>query len=203
MEGNPPTPSVSPERADFRDLNRSSSNSSGDSRTSSNVSNSNDSGDLPAVVGRPARDLEVFGEHPALQSGRTRSQPRGLTMSVSYADALLAYAMRAVEAKMTMEEEAAEIERAHDSLLEERLEKEREWFEELERRGTILLLNSHIQRTVLATGETTVTQQVNYRLINASSACGHKEVPRSTGHIVVTTRYSDQQGSKSRQNATL
>ena len=28
----------------------------------------------------------------------------------------------------------------------------------------------------------------------------HKEVPRSTGHIMVTTRYSDQQGSKSRQN---
>ena len=28
---------------------------------------------------------------------------------------------------------------------------------------------------------------------------GHKEVPRSTGHIMVTTRYSDQQGFKSRQ----
>ena len=28
---------------------------------------------------------------------------------------------------------------------------------------------------------------------------GHKEVPRSTGHIMVATRYSDQQGSKSRQ----
>ena len=28
---------------------------------------------------------------------------------------------------------------------------------------------------------------------------GHKEVPRSTGHIMMTTRYSDQQGSKSRQ----
>ena len=27
----------------------------------------------------------------------------------------------------------------------------------------------------------------------------HKEVPRSTGHIMMTTRYSDQQGSKSRQ----
>ena len=27
----------------------------------------------------------------------------------------------------------------------------------------------------------------------------HKEVPRSTGHIMVTTRYSDQQGSKSLQ----
>ena len=37
-------------------------------------------------------------------------------------------------------------------------------------------------------------------LSNANPACGHKEVLRSTGHIVVTTRYSDQQGSKSRQN---
>ena len=29
-------------------------------------------------------------------------------------------------------------------------------------------------------------------LSNANPACLHKEVPRSTGHIVVTTRYSDQ-----------
>ena len=36
-------------------------------------------------------------------------------------------------------------------------------------------------------------------LSNTNPACGHKEVPRSMGHIVVTTRYSDQQGSKSRQ----
>ena len=36
-------------------------------------------------------------------------------------------------------------------------------------------------------------------LSNASPACGHKEVRRSTGHIMVTTRYSDQQGSESRQ----
>ena len=36
-------------------------------------------------------------------------------------------------------------------------------------------------------------------LSNASPACGHKEVRRSTGHIMATTRYSDQQGSKSRQ----
>ena len=49
-----------------------------------------------------------------------------MTMSASYADDLLTYAMRAVEAKKTMEEKAAEIERAPDSLLEERLEKERE-----------------------------------------------------------------------------
>ena len=36
-------------------------------------------------------------------------------------------------------------------------------------------------------------------LSNANSACGHEEVPRSTGHIMGTTRYSDQQESKSRQ----
>ena len=36
-------------------------------------------------------------------------------------------------------------------------------------------------------------------LSNANPACGHKEVRRSTGHIMVTTRHSDQQGSKSRQ----
>ena len=36
-------------------------------------------------------------------------------------------------------------------------------------------------------------------LSNANPACGHEKVPRSTGHIMVTTRYSDQQGSKSRQ----
>ena len=34
---------------------------------------------------------------------------------------------------------------------------------------------------------------------NVNPACGHKNVPSSTGHIVVTTRYSDLQGSKSRQ----
>ena len=36
-------------------------------------------------------------------------------------------------------------------------------------------------------------------LSNANPACGHKAVRRSTGHIMVTTRYSDQQGSKPRQ----
>ena len=135
----PPTPSVSPGRTDLGGINGSSSSSSSDgSRTSSDSSNSNDSGDLPTLVGRPARDLEVFGELPALQSGRTKSQSRGLTMSTSYADALLAYTMRTVEAKGAVEEEAVEIEQARDSLLEERLEKEREWLEELKRRGALL-----------------------------------------------------------------
>ena len=130
----------------FGGINSSISNSSSsdDSRTRSDGSNSNDSGDLPALVGRPARDLEVFCELSALQSGRTRSQSPGLTMSASCADALPAYAMRTVEAKRTMEAkravewEAAEIEQAHDSLPGERLEKEREWLEELERRGALL-----------------------------------------------------------------
>ena len=139
-EGNPPTPLVSPGRADFGGINISSnsSSSSDNSRTNSYSSNINDSGDLPALVWRPARDLEVFGELPALHSGRTRSQSRGLTMSASCADALLAYAMRTSETKRTVEEEAAEIERAHDSLLEERLEKEREWLDELKRHGALL-----------------------------------------------------------------
>ena len=35
---------------------------------------------------------------------------------------------------------------------------------------------------------------------NVNPARGHKEVPRSTGQIMVTTRYSNPQGSKSRQN---
>ena len=55
-----------------------------------------------------------------------RSQSRGLTMSASYAGALLTYAIWTVEAKRTVEGEAAEIKRAHDSLLEKRLEKKRE-----------------------------------------------------------------------------
>ena len=89
-------------------------------------------GTFPRSLWKPAQDLEVFGELPALQSGRTRSQSWGLTMSASYADALLAYAKR------TVEEEAAEIERAHNSLPEERLEKEGKWPEDLERRGVLL-----------------------------------------------------------------
>ena len=48
-------------------------------------------------------------------------------MSASYADALLTYVMGPVEAKKIMEEKAGEIERTHDSVLEERREKEPEW----------------------------------------------------------------------------
>ena len=139
VEGNPPTLSVSPERVYFSGINGSSSSSSSDdNRISSDSSTNNDSGDLPALVGRPARNLKVFGELPALQSGRTRSQSQGLAISASYADVLLVYTMRTIEAKMIVKEETAENERAHDSLLEERLEKEREWPEELKRRGALL-----------------------------------------------------------------
>ena len=139
MESNPPILSVSTGRADFSEFNGSSSSCSSDDRcTSSDSSDSNDSGDLPALVGSPTRDLEVFGELPALKSGRTRSQSRRLTMSASYADTLLAYAMRVMEAKNNMKEKTAKIERAHDSLLEEHLAKEREWLEGLERRRALL-----------------------------------------------------------------
>ena len=126
-EGNPPTPSVPPGRADFGGINGN--------RTSSDSSSGNDGGDFPALARRPARDLEAVGELPALQSGHTRSQSRGLAMGASCADDLLAYAMRAMEAEKPTEEKAAEVERAHDSLLEEQLEKKREWLEKLERRG--------------------------------------------------------------------
>ena len=47
---------------------------------------------------------------------------------------------------------------------------------------------------VLAT-ETTVTQQVSSRDKYLIPARGHKEVRSLTGHIMVTTRYSNQQGS--------
>ena len=135
-EGNPPTPSVPPGRADFGGINgNSSSYSSEDSRTSSDSSSGNDGGDFLTHARRPARDLEAFGELPVLQSGHTRSQSRGSAMGASCADDLLAYAMRAMEAEKPTEEKAAEVERAHDSLLEEQLEKEREWLEKLEGRG--------------------------------------------------------------------
>ena len=37
-------------------------------------------------------------------------------------------------------------------------------------------------------------------LSNGNPVRGHEEVRRSTGHIMVATRYSDQHRSKSRQN---
>ena len=61
-----------------------------------------------------------------------------MTINASCADALLAYVLGTVKAKRTMEEEATEIERAHDSLLKEHPEKEHEWLEEHDRRGALL-----------------------------------------------------------------
>ena len=64
-EGNPPTPLVDPGRVDFGGIDGSNgSSSSDDSRTSSNSSNSNDRGNLPTLVGGPARDLEIFRRDP-------------------------------------------------------------------------------------------------------------------------------------------
>ena len=46
----------------------------------------------------------------------------------------------------------------------------------------VVVVDSHIQRIVLAPEEITVTQQVSRRPIkNVNPACGHKEVRRSTG----------------------
>ena len=62
-------------------------------------------------------------------------------------------------------------------------------------------VDSHIQRFVLTAEETTVRwyNKSAIDLSSANHACGYKEVPRSTDHIMVTTRYSDEQGSKTRQ----
>ncbi|CAN0428618.1 unnamed protein product, partial [Ascophyllum nodosum] len=89
--------------------------------TSSGVSN----GDIPALTGTETRRLQHFGKPPELQSGRTRSQSQGWTLNESCTDALLAYAR-------TEAEEAEETERVHDLLLEERLEQEREWLDEVQ-----------------------------------------------------------------------
>ena len=95
--------------------------SNGSSSTSDNVS----SGDIPALTGKEARRLQHFGKPPELQSGRTRSKSRGWTLNESCTDALLAYAR-------TEAEEPEETERVHDSLLEECLEEECEWLDELQ-----------------------------------------------------------------------
>ena len=137
-EGNPSAPPASSRRAEIGGVNDSSnskdvstgrrgsnSNTSHTSNGSSSTSGSVSSGDIPALIGTEARHLQYSGKPPELQSGRTRSQPRGWTLSKSCTDALLAYAR--TEAK-----EAEEIEQVHDLLLEERLEEEREWLDELQ-----------------------------------------------------------------------
>ena len=148
-EGSPSAPSASSRRAKIGGVNDSSNSSSSSdssnskvvstgrrgsdsnasltSNGSSSTSGSVSSVDIPALTGTEARRLKYFGKPTELHSGRTRSQPRGWTLSKSCTDALLAYAR--TEAK-----EAEEIERVHDLLLEERLEEEREWLDELQDR---------------------------------------------------------------------
>ena len=146
-EGNPSAPSAPSRRAELGSVNvASNSNSSSDSSNSnddsiskrgsdinaSHTSNGSSStsvivssGDISALTGTEARRLQHFDKPPKLQSGRTRPQSRGWTLSESCTDALLAYAR--TEGKY-----AGETERVYDLLLEERLEKKREWLDELQ-----------------------------------------------------------------------
>ena len=63
---------------------------------------------------------------------------------------------------------------------------------------TCLLIDSHIQRIVVETEETTVTQQVSHTPTQRHR--GHKELRPSTGPKMVKARYSNQQGLHSRRN---
>ena len=64
----------------------------------------------------------------------------------------------------------------------------------------VAVVDSHVQRIVLATEETTVTQRVSHKPIKCQSRLWSQRGTKvATGHIMVTTRYSEQQGSKSRQ----
>ena len=114
-KGSPPAPSAPSRRAKIGGVNDSSNSSS--SSNSSNSSNSKDdrtsrrgndsnashtsncsgstsgsvsSGDISALTGTEARRLQYFGKPPELQSGRTRSQSRGWTLSESCTDTLQA-----------------------------------------------------------------------------------------------------------------
>ena len=137
-EGNPPAPSAPSKRAEIGSVNDSSnskddstsrrdsdSNASHTSNGSSSTSGSVSSGDIPALTETKVRRLQHLGKPPELQSRRTRSQSWSWALSESCTDALLAHAR--AEAK-----EAEERERVHDLLLEERLEEEREWLDELQ-----------------------------------------------------------------------
>ena len=137
-EGNPPVPLAPSRRAEISSVNDSSdskdnstsrrssdSNASHTSNGSSSTSGSVSSGDIPALTGTEARRLQYFGKPLELQSGRTRSPLRGWTLSESSTDTLLSYAKTDVK-------EAEETERIHDLLLEEPLEEECEWLDELQ-----------------------------------------------------------------------
>ena len=114
-EGNLPAPSAPSRGAEISSVNDSSISSSSSDRSNSkndslsrrgsdsiashtsngrnSTSGSVSNGDMPALTGTEARRLQHFGKHPELQSGRTRSQSRGWTLSESRTDALLAYGM--------------------------------------------------------------------------------------------------------------
>ena len=63
-----------------------------------------------------------------------------------------------------------------------------------------VVVDSHIQRYVLATEETTVTQQVSHRPIKCRSRLWSQRGTKVNGsHQCDNPLYSDQQGSKSRQ----
>ena len=63
----------------------------------------------------------------------------------------------------------------------------------------VLVVDSHIQRIVLATVETGRHNKSVIYLSNANPARGHKEVRTSTGAIMVTARYSNQQDPNRRR----
>ena len=63
----------------------------------------------------------------------------------------------------------------------------------------LLMLIHTFKRIVLATEETTVTQQVSHRPIKCQSRLWSQRGTKINGSHHGDTRYSDQQGSKSRQ----
>ena len=74
------------------------------------------------------------------------------------------------------------------------------WVRSIDRKLLLLLLLIHtILRIVLANKQTTATQQVTHRHIKCQSRLWSRRGTKVNGHIMVTTRYSEQQGSKSRQ----
>ena len=64
----------------------------------------------------------------------------------------------------------------------------------------VVVVDPHIQRIVLAAEETPVTQRVSRRPIKCQSGAWSQRGTKINGSHHVTTRYSNQQGSKSRQN---
>ena len=64
--------------------------------------------------------------------------------------------------------------------------------------GMVEARSANVKKTTTTTTTTLSLQLKN--LSNANPICGHKEVRRSTGHIMVTTHSSNRQGYRSRQN---